>query len=88
MRGRSDRKATTRRALTALALSVVVLLGIALGVVLAVLFTQPLEDFTLSIPVGSLIVLLVLAGVAGVGAAILPARRAAKLDVLDALAYE
>jgi putative ABC transport system permease protein len=63
-------------------------LGIVLGVVLAVLFTQPLEDFTLSIPVGSLIVLLVLAGVAGVGAAVLPARRAAKLDVLDALAYE
>ena len=63
-------------------------LGIVLGVVLAVLFTQPLEDFTLSIPIGSLVVLLVLAGVAGVGAAVLPARRAAKLDVLDALAYE
>jgi putative ABC transport system permease protein len=63
-------------------------LGIVVGVVLAVLFTQPLDDFTLSIPVVSLIVLLVLAGLAGVGAAVLPARRAAKLDVLDALAYE
>jgi putative ABC transport system permease protein len=63
-------------------------LGVVVGLVLAILFTQPLDDFTLSIPVVSLIVLLVLAGLAGVGAAILPARRAAKLDVLDALAYE
>jgi putative ABC transport system permease protein len=63
-------------------------LGVVMGVVLAVLFTRPLDDFTLSIPVLSLFVLLVLAGIAGVGAAVLPARRAAKLDVLQALAYE
>lgn len=63
-------------------------LGVIMGVVLAVLFTRPLDDFTLSIPVVSLFVLLVLAGVAGIGAAVLPARRAAKLDVLQALAYE
>jgi putative ABC transport system permease protein len=63
-------------------------LGLVLGTVLAILFTQPLEDFTLAIPWGTLVVLLVLAGVAGVAAAALPARRAAKLDVLDALAYE
>jgi len=42
----------------------------------------------LTIPWLSLLLLFVLAGVAGVGAAILPARRAARLDVLDALAYE
>jgi putative ABC transport system permease protein len=59
-----------------------------MGVILAVLFTQPLDDFTLSIPVGSLILVFIVAGFAGVGAAVLPARRAAKLDVLDALAYE
>ncbi len=63
-------------------------LGVFMGVVLAVLFTQPLDDFTLSIPVPSLIIVLILAGVAGVGASVLPARRAAKLDVLEALAYE
>ena len=59
-----------------------------LGVVLAVLFTRPLDDFTLSIPVVTLLILLVLAGIAGMGAAVLPARRAARLDVLQALAYE
>jgi putative ABC transport system permease protein len=36
----------------------------------------------------TLIVLLIAAGIAGVLAAVLPARRAAKLDVLEALAYE
>jgi putative ABC transport system permease protein len=63
-------------------------LGVVMGIVLSILFTRPLDDFTLSIPVPTLIIVLILAGVAGVGAAILPARRAAKLDVLQALAYE
>jgi putative ABC transport system permease protein len=63
-------------------------LGIVVGAVLAVLFTQPLDNFTLTIPIVPLLFLFVLAGIAGVGAAILPARRASRLDVLDALAYE
>jgi putative ABC transport system permease protein len=65
-------------------------LGSVLGVVFAVIISRPLADegFTLSIPVGTLLVLLVLAMVAGVIAAIGPARRASRLDVLEALAYE
>ena len=63
-------------------------LGCVVGLALSVLFIQPLDGFKLSIPFGQLIVLIVLAGVAGVLAAVWPARRAAKLDVLEALAYE
>lgn len=66
------------------------LLGAALGVLFAALISRPLADegFELAYPVGQLIVIFVLAALAGVLAAIGPARRAAKLDVLDALAYE
>jgi putative ABC transport system permease protein len=64
------------------------ILGAVLGVVLALLVSQPLDDFKIAIPFGSLIVLLILSALAGVLAAVLPARRAAKLDVLEALAYE
>jgi putative ABC transport system permease protein len=64
------------------------ILGAALGVLLALVVSRPLDDFKLAIPVGSLIALLVLSAIAGVGAAVLPARRAAKLNVLEALAYE
>ena len=58
--------------------------------IFAALIAQPLkgEGFTLSYPVGSLIVLLVLAAIFGVIAAILPARRASRLDVLQSLQYE
>jgi putative ABC transport system permease protein len=66
------------------------ILGMVLGVVFAALLAQPLKDegFTLSYPVGSLIALLIVAGLAGVLAAIPPARRASRLDVLDSLQYE
>jgi putative ABC transport system permease protein len=50
----------------------------------------PLEDegFVLSYPIGQLLLILIVAGLAGVVAAIAPARRAARLNILDALAYE
>ncbi|MFL5898914.1 MAG: ABC transporter permease [Solirubrobacterales bacterium] len=66
------------------------ILGMVLGIVFATLIAQPLksEGFTLSYPVGSLLLLLVFAAVIGVVAAILPARRASRLDVLQSLQYE
>jgi putative ABC transport system permease protein len=66
------------------------ILGMVLGVIFAALIAQPLKDegFTLSYPVGTLIGLLVFAAVAGVIAAIAPARRASRLNVLEALQYE
>jgi len=66
------------------------ILGMALGLVFAALIAQPLKDegFTLSYPIGSLIGLLVFAAVIGVIAAIPPARRASRLDVLESLQYE
>jgi putative ABC transport system permease protein len=65
-------------------------LGLILGMIFAALMSVPLADegFGLSYPAGQLILLLVLAALAGVLAAIGPARRAARLDVLEALAYE
>jgi putative ABC transport system permease protein len=66
------------------------ILGMVLGIVFAALIAQPLKDegFTLSYPIGSLLALLVFAAVIGVVAAIAPARRASRLNVLESLQYE
>jgi putative ABC transport system permease protein len=66
------------------------LLGMILGSIFAALVSRPLADegFTLSYPVPTLLLLLLAAGLLGVLAAIGPARRASRLDVLQALAYE
>jgi putative ABC transport system permease protein len=66
------------------------ILGMVLGIVFAALIAQPLKDegFTLSYPIGTLALLLVFAAAVGVVAAILPARRASRLDVLQSLQYE
>jgi len=66
------------------------ILGTVLGVIFAALVSRPLADegFELSYPIPTLLILLVLAAAAGVVAAIGPARRASRLDVLRALAYE
>jgi putative ABC transport system permease protein len=65
-------------------------LGIAVGLFLAGLATAALsgEGLRFAVPVGSLVAFTVVAGVAGVLAAMGPARRASRLDVLDALQYE
>jgi putative ABC transport system permease protein len=65
--------------------------GLAIGVVGAVLVTTFLlsgSGYVQSIPVGTLAILLVVAALAGLLAAQLPARRAARLDMLQALASE
>jgi putative ABC transport system permease protein len=66
------------------------ILGTILGIIFATLVSRPLADegFELAYPVGTLLILLLLAALAGVFAAIWPARRAARLDVLQAVAYE
>jgi len=67
------------------------ILGLVIGVVGAILvttFTLSGSGYVQSIPVGTLIVLLFVAALAGLIAAQLPARRAARVDVLRALASE
>jgi putative ABC transport system permease protein len=64
------------------------ILGAVLGLLLAFLMSKAIDDFSFALPYGQIVIVLILSGVAGVLAAVLPARRAAKLDVLDALAYE
>jgi putative ABC transport system permease protein len=66
--------------------------GVGLGLVIAWSWVQSLDTFmpgiTFHLPVGVIVSITVAAVVLGVLAAALPARRAARLDVIDALAYE
>ena len=65
------------------------LVGLILGVFLGVVSVLAIPEFKeLSIPWGSMIIFLIVAGVFGVLAAILPARRAARLNILDAIKNE
>ena len=65
-------------------------LGVAIGLLLGWMTTTALSDqgLTFEVPVANIAVFLVLAIVAGVLAAIPPARRASRLNVLESLAYE
>jgi putative ABC transport system permease protein len=74
---------------------IIAVLGAALGIAIGVFFGWALqralapEGITeLRIPVGQLAGYVAAAALAGVLAAVLPARRAANLDVLEAIAYE
>ena len=62
--------------------------GITLGIVLAVLLIARVDLINLYWPVTSLVVFALVAVIAGLVAAILPARRASRLNVLEALHYE
>jgi putative ABC transport system permease protein len=72
-------------------------MGVVLGIALAALVIRRLADYSVSqggdgmhlaVPFGSLVVFALIAVVAGVLAAVLPARRAGRLNVLAALQYE
>ena len=63
-------------------------LGIVLGLLLGGLLAFRVKEIVFAVPVTQLIVFTVAAIVVGIIAAILPARRAAKLDPLRAIAYE
>ncbi len=62
--------------------------GIPLGVVLALMVGVAIKYAAFTIPVGTLVVFVIAAVLAGIVAAIFPARRAARLNVLAALQYE
>ena len=63
-------------------------IGIALGIVLGALLVARVDFIVFSLPVGSLIVFAIATIIVGIVAAIFPARRAARLNVLEALQYE
>jgi ABC-type antimicrobial peptide transport system permease subunit len=71
---------------------VTALIGAALGVVLGVAFggllVYRVDFIEFTLPVGSLIIFAFAAILVGIVAAIFPARRAARLNVLEALQYE
>lgn len=70
------------------------IIGAALGIVVGILFAWVVttkfagQGITFSIPGGQLVVFLIVAVIVGVIAAILPARRAARIDILEAIHYE
>jgi putative ABC transport system permease protein len=63
-------------------------LAIPLGIVLALMVGKAIQYPAFTIPWGRLVVFVIAAVVAGILAAFFPARRAAKLNVLNALQYE
>ena len=65
-------------------------LGLPLGIFLAALVNTALSEYNIrfSVPWGQLVVLTIVAIIIGILAAITPARRAAKLNPLEAIAYE
>jgi putative ABC transport system permease protein len=67
------------------------LVGVAMGLVLGYVVILALRDRGLdrfSVPVADVVLILVLAFIVGVVAAVIPARRATKVDILDAIATD
>ncbi|HXG75194.1 MAG TPA: FtsX-like permease family protein [Gaiellaceae bacterium] len=63
-------------------------IGIVLGIVLAALLIARVEFIDFAFPTAQIVVFVLAAILVGIVAAIFPARRAAKLDPLQAIAYE
>ncbi len=63
-------------------------LGIILGIVLGALLIARVDFIEFALPTVQIIIFAIAAIVVGILAAIFPARRAAKLDPLEALQYE
>lgn len=63
-------------------------LGVVVGVVFGGMVVYRLDELPFALPIGQIIVFFLVAVIAGIVAAILPARRASRLNVLDALHYE
>ncbi|TIC87796.1 FtsX-like permease family protein [Nocardioides sp. GY 10113] len=86
-------RARLRRMITLESVAIAVLgavLGMALGVLIGVLLRESLKDdlTSLGLPLGSLVLFLAIAIVVGVLAAVIPAIRASRLNVLAAIASE
>ena len=63
-------------------------LGIVLGLVLGGLLAYRVKEIVFVIPWQQLVIFTIAAIIVGIVAAIVPARRAARLDPLQAIAYE
>jgi putative ABC transport system permease protein len=67
------------------------ILGLVLGTFFGLALTRALRDEGVTeqvVPFASLVLLAIVIALLGVAAAVYPARRAARLDVLDAIAHE
>jgi putative ABC transport system permease protein len=67
------------------------LLGIVIGIFFGIVITAALGSVgitTLSIPVAQIVYLVIFGGFVGLIAAILPARKASRLNILESIAYE